>query len=43
MRGILAQVDQERDRMLIRTDNKTERAAAPEQELKTKEDRLLNM
>ncbi|XP_023719195.1 centrosomal protein of 135 kDa isoform X2 [Cryptotermes secundus] len=40
MRGTLAEVDREKDELLINIDNKTERAVTLEQELKAKEDRL---
>ncbi|PSN39078.1 hypothetical protein C0J52_07358 [Blattella germanica] len=43
MRGSLAQVDQEKDGLLISIDTKTERIAMLEQELKTKEDRTLKL
>jgi hypothetical protein len=43
MRGTMEQADHEKDRLLISNDNKTERAAALEQELKAKEDRLWKM
>ncbi|KDR21241.1 centrosomal protein of 135 kDa isoform X2 [Zootermopsis nevadensis] len=43
IRGTLAQVDQEKDGLLINIDNKTEKAVMLEQELKAKEGKLSRM
>ncbi|XP_066998908.2 centrosomal protein of 135 kDa [Anabrus simplex] len=43
LRGQLAQLDQEKDGLVINLDDRTERVAVLEQELKAKENRILNL